>query len=445
MARKSNPNLMVPPWSGEAEQAVLGSILMRSQVLDEVTAILRGPEEFYRTAHGLIYQAILDLYAKGEMVEQVAVSELLRERGQLKEVGGAVFLADLSEHVGTAVNAPYYARMVHEKAVLRSLLAGAQEIVADCLDRVEDLGEFLSRVEEKIFAITNLGQAKGGPLVLQEIIGPVVEKLEELHEKRADLTGLPTGYIDIDRITGGLQDEDLIILAGRPGQGKSALGLNICSSLSAQGIPSLYFSLEMSKSQQVHRLLASQGRLDTLRLRDGKLTAQEWVTLYAVKEQLEDAPLYIDDAPALTPLEIRSRARRCVSRYGVRLILVDYLQRVQSKGRTRNEEVGQAAQVFKNLARELRLPVLVMSQLSRECESRDNKRPLMRDLRESGQIEQEADVVAFLYRDEYYYPEKTDQKGMAELIIRKHRNGPLGTVELAFDEASVTFRNLAKN
>lgn len=437
-------NGYLPPASPEAEQSVLGAILVRPSVLERVLESI-GPEDFYREAHGWIFRAMIDLHSAGEPVDLVTVSTYLRDRGQLEGVGGPVFLATLSEQVGFAVNADYYAKVIAEKAVLRRLLDVTQEIAAACFAHVENLPEFLAQAEAKVFAQTHSNNKKGGARRLKELMGPVVEKLEDLHYKKIDLTGLPSGFTDIDRMTGGFQDEDMIVLAGRPGQGKTGLALNICANLSLQAVPSLFFSLEMGSGQLVRRLIASQGKLDTVRLRDGKLTPNEWVTLYQVRGNIEDAPIFIDDASSLTPLEIHSRTRRMVSQEGIRLVVIDYLQRVKTpRGRSMAEEVGRAAQTFKTMAKDLKIPVVVLAQLNRDCESRDDKRPLLNDLKASGDIEQEADVVTFIYRDAYYFPEKTKKPGIAEIIFRKHRNGPLGTVELGFDGSSVTFRNLEK-
>jgi len=438
---KTSPGY-TPPSSPEAEQSVLGAILVRPGCLDDLIEQL-SPDDFYREAHARIYMAMLGLYNRNEPVDLITVTQRLDEAGWLEGVGGRVFLAALSEQVGFATNVLYYAQVVHDKALLRRLLDAVQQIAGACFAPVEDVRDFLNGVEQQIFEIIQARQQKGGARLLRDLMQPVLEKIEELYTRKIELTGLSTGHADLDRMTGGFQDEDLIILAGRPGQGKTGLGLNICSNMSLQGVPTLFYSLEMSYDQLVRRLLASEGKIDTLRLRDGRLRPDEWSALQSAAGRLMDAPVFIDDAPTITFPEIHSRTRRLVAQAGIRFVVIDYLQRVKSRGRSKAEEVGAVAQGAKTMAKELKIPVLLMSQLNRDCESRDDKRPLLQDLKSSGDVEQEGDLVAFIYRDDYY-DEDSERKGIAEIIIRKHRNGPCGTVELGFDAASVTFRDLSR-
>lgn len=433
MSKKHEP-AYTPPANPEAEQSVLGAILVRPEVLDTVADLLT-PADFYRGDHGRIFQAIIDLYVKKEPVDLVTVSALLKERGQLEVVGGPVFLAELSEQVGFATNAEYYARIVYEKAVLRRLLDCAQRIASGCLSPVEDLGQFLDQAESSIFQAVIRRQS---PIhSLGEIIPSVMAQLEELYYQPG-LAGIPTGFIDLDRYTGGLQKSDLIIVAGRPSMGKTALAMNIVYKAK---VSTAFFSLEMSKEQLVHRVLAAKGEINATRLRMGRMDGAEWTRLEAASGTLMDHPIYIDETPGLTPLEIRARARRLKAAHDIKLVVVDYLQLMTNPAaRSREDEIGGISGALKGLAKELKVPVIALSQLSRKCEERPNKRPVMSDLRDSGRIEQDADVIMFIYRDEVYREDSPDA-GTAEVNIAKQRNGSLAKFKLTFQAEYSRFLN----
>jgi len=442
-----------PPANPEAEQSVLGAILVRPEVMDRVADLLT-PKDFYRQAHSRIYQAILDLYNRHEPVDLVSVNALLKERGHLEEVGGPVFLAGLSEQVGFAANADYYARLVHDKAVLRRLLDCCQEIAGDCLGQVEDVEEFLDRAEHRVFQIAEakirLGFHPLGSLVEKEIA-----TLEAIwHREAGRITGVPSGFKDLDNLTAGFQKSDLIIIAARPSMGKTALALNIAFNAAYpkkgedKPVPVAFFSLEMSKEQLVRRLLSSEGHIDASHLRRAFLTDQEWRDIQDAAGKLMDAPIYIDDTPAATVLEIRGKSRRLKAEGKLGLVIVDYLQLMRGRGDapSREQEISEISRSLKALAKELAVPVMALSQLSRKVEDRDktNKRPILSDLRESGAIEQDADVVLFIYRDEVYREDSPD-KGTAEVKIGKQRNGPSGqTIRLAFQDKFTRFDNLER-
>ncbi len=434
-----------PPASMEAEQSVLGAVLVNPQALDQIADLLT-PRDFYRPAHGQIYQAMFDLYQRGEPVDLTSVAALLKERGQLEEVGGPVFLASLSEQMGLASNAFYYARLVHEKSILRSLLVRSQEIAAACLGRIEDVDEFLDEAEAKIFEISDSKLRPGfqslGVLVVKE-----VENLEAIwHREKGRITGVPSGFIDLDNYTAGFQKGDLIIIAARPSMGKTALALNIAFNAAYEGQTAVaFFSLEMSKEQLVRRLLASVGEIDASHLRRAFLTTQEWQNLQEAAGYLQDCPIYIDDTPAATVLEVRSKARRLKAEGKLGLVIVDYLQLMKgrSEAPSREQEISEISRSLKALAKELDVPVIALSQLSRKVEDRRPKIPELADLRESGAIEQDADVIFFIYRDEVYN-ENSPEKGVARILLKKQRNGPTGELRLVFRDLFTRFDNLAR-
>lgn len=427
------PSGHTPPANLEAEQAVLGAILLRAGALDQVADLLT-PEDFYRSGHGNIFQAMLDLWSRGEPVDLVTVTGLLKERGRLEEVGGPVFLAALSEHVGTAANAGYYARLVHEKAVLRRLLECSQNIAQACLAPVEDVEQFLDQAESEIFKVAEskirFGFQPLGTLVEQE-----VATLEAIwHRDRGRITGVPSGFPDLDNLTAGFQPGDLIIIAARPSMGKTALALNIAFNAAYQEqVPVAFFSLEMSKEQLVRRLLSTVGEIDASHLRRAFLTNDEWNKLQEAASYLLECPIYIDDSPAATVLEVRSKARRLRAEGKLGLIIVDYLQLMKGgpDASSREQEISEISRSLKALAKELSVPVVALSQLSRKVEERKPRIPELADLRESGAIEQDADVILFIYRDEVYN-ENSPEKGQARILLKKQRNGPTGDFRLAF-------------
>jgi replicative DNA helicase len=438
-----------PPANAEAEQSVLGAILVRPEVLDRVADVI-VPEDFYREAHGRIYKAMLDLYGKGEPVDLVTVNALLKERGQLEGVGGPVFLAGLSEQVGFATNAEKYANLVKDKAVLRRLLDCTQEIASACLAPVEDIAEFLDTAEHKIFQVAE-AKVRPGFSPLSALVDNEIATLEAIWgRKDGSLTGVTSGFKDLDQYTSGFQASDLIILAARPSMGKTALALNIAFNAAYKSkppVPVAFFSLEMSKEQLVRRLLSGEGRVDASQIRRAAfLTGDEWRKLQEAAGILLDCPIYIDDTPAATVLDIRAKSRRLRADGKLGLIVIDYLQLMQGRAElsSREQQISEISRSLKGLAKELQVPVIALSQLSREPEKRERKRPQLSDLRESGAIEQDADVVMFIYRDEVYRKDSADNKGIAEVILGKQRNGPIGTVKLHFEAKFTRFDDLER-
>lgn len=426
-----------PPANLEAEQSVLGAILVRPEVLNEVADIL-SPTDFYREAHGRIFAAMLALYAKGEPVDLVTVNALLKEQGQLEAVGGPVFLAGLSEQVGFATNALYYARIITDKARVRRLLDATQEISGACLAPVENISEFMDQAEQRFFEASRVNEGGGQIHPIGKLAVKVVERLEAAYGHENDLHGLLTGLFDYDRLTAGLHPGELTILAARPSMGKTALGLNIVWHVShVLNEPVVFFSLEMPEEQLVQRLMSAGGRIDGQRVRRGLLDSQDWAKLQSIAGDMQDAPIFIDDSPGLRVMEMRARCRRMKSRHGLSLIVVDYLQLMgEPQGsRSRDEAVGKNAQAIKELAKELSVPALICCQVNREAEKRSGKRYQLSDLRESGAIEQAADNVLFMWR------EKEDV--IAELELAKQRNGPVGKFKLTYSPAFTRFDNFA--
>jgi replicative DNA helicase len=424
---------LTPPANLEAEQSVLGAILLRAQALDQVADLL-APVDFYRSAHGHIFQAMLDLWSRGEPVDLVTVTSLLKERGRLEEAGGPVFLAALSEHVGTAANAVYYARLVHEKAVLRRLLECSQDITQACLAPVENVEEFLDRAESEIFKVAE-SKVRFGFQPLGSLVEQEVATLEAIwHREQGRITGVPSGFPDLDQLTAGFQPGDLIIVAARPSMGKTALALNMAFNAAyTSRVPVGFFSLEMSKEQLVRRLLSTVGEIDASHLRRAFLTNEEWQKLQEAASFLLECPIYIDDTPAASVLEVRSKARRLRAEDKLGLVIVDYLQLMKGgpNANSREQEISEISRSLKALAKELGVPVVALSQLSRKVEDRKPKIPELADLRESGAIEQDADVILFIYRDEVYQ-ENSPEKGQARILLKKQRNGPTGEFRLAF-------------
>jgi len=436
----------VPPANVEAEQSVLGAILIRPQVMDLVADTLT-PLDFYREAHRQIYQVMMDLYNRHEPVDLTSVNNLLKERGQLEEVGGAVFLMGLSDHVGIAANADYYARLVHDKAVLRRLLACSQEIAGACLSPVEDVAQFLDWAEHQVFQVAEAKISKG----FQPIEGLVNKEIATLEaiwgRKDSSITGVSSGFVDLDNYTAGFQPSDLIIIAARPSMGKTALALNIAFNAAYKPrAPVAFFSLEMSREQLVRRLLSTIGEVDASQIRRAAfLTTQEWAQLQEAAGYLIDCPIFIDDTPAASVLEIRAKCRRLKAEGKLGMVVIDYLQLMRGRGDSpsREQEISEISRSLKALAKELNVPVIALSQLNRRVEERPNKRPQLADLRESGAIEQDADVILFIYRDEVYREDSPD-KGIAEVIIGKQRNGPTGKVRLSFRDKYTRFDTLEK-
>jgi len=431
-------SLRVPPHSIEAEQSVLGGLLLDNSAWDRIADFL-GEDDFYRYDHRVIFQHLVKLINATKPADVITVFEALSSSGKAEEVGGLTYLNALAQNTPSAANIRRYAEIVRDRGVLRRLITVADEIATQALNpQGKEVKQLLDEAESKIFAIAEEG-ARGaqGFQAIQPLLTQVVERIDELYNRdnQNDITGVPTGFIDLDRMTSGLQPGDLIIVAGRPSMGKTAFSLNIGENVAIDsGLPVAVFSMEMGSAQLAMRMLGSVGRLDQSRLRIGKLNDEDWPRLTHAIQKMNDAQLYIDETPALSPIELRARARRLARQCGkLGLIIIDYLQLMSgsSPGENRATEISEISRNLKGLAKELGCPVIALSQLNRSLEQRPNKRPVMSDLRESGAIEQDADVILFIYRDQVYNPDSPD-KGTAEIIIGKQRNGPIGTVRLTF-------------
>lgn len=433
------------PQSLEAEQAILGAILLDNPSLLKVVEFIE-PTHFYKDSHRKIYQAMLAMFEKNEPVDLLTLSDHLRKKNLLEDLGGVTYLTQLMQSVVTAANIRHYAKIVREKYILRNVINVTTEIAAEAYEFTEDVDQLLDRAEQKIFDIS---QHKIQPIFvnIDRLIKDTIKHIETLYSRKELITGLPTGFIDFDQKTAGLQPSDLIIIAGRPSMGKTAFCLNISQYVATEiKQPVAIFSLEMSKEQLAIRMLCSQGRIDGSKLRTGYLSKSDWDKLTYAAGVLSDSPIFIDDSPGLTVLDIRARARRLQSEHGLSLIIIDYLQLIGNRyGRSENrqQEISEITRSLKGLAKELNVPVIALSQLSRAVEQRQDRRPQLSDLRESGAIEQDGDVIAFLYRDEVYNKNSQDV-GTAELIISKQRNGPIGTVKLTFLKEFTHFDNFSQ-
>jgi replicative DNA helicase len=434
----------IPPQNIDAEQSVLGGVLIDPEALNKIVDIVDA-EDFYREDHRTICQLVLDLYEKNEPIDLVTVSGLARDRGLLEKIGGVTNLARLVDSMPTSANIAQYAKMVREKALLRGLMHIATEIVEKGYDVDTNVDGFIDEAERMIFQIS---EKKYRPsfYAIKDLVMENVKTVERLCEKKQAVTGVPTGFLEIDKLTSGLQPSDLIIVAGRPSMGKTSFCLNIAQhvGLTDGGIPVGIFSLEMSKEQLVMRLLSSEAEVEFSKLRSGMVKDAEWHQLGTAAGRLYTAPIYIDDTPALSILELRARARRLKKEHGLQLLVVDYLQLMRGRATSldrREQEISEISRFLKALAKELNIPVIAISQLNRMVEQREDKRPRLADLRESGAIEQDADLIIFIYRDEVYN-RNSERKGVADIIIGKQRNGPTGEVETAFQAAYTTFKNL---
>jgi replicative DNA helicase len=433
----------VPPQSLEAEESVLGGILLDNSALDRVIELVQ-PDDFYRGTHRRLFRTMLDLSERNEPIDLITLSEALKARGELSETGGTAFLAELAERVPTAANIAHYARIVRERSILRGLIEAATEIATRGYESSGDVSELLDRAEQLIFNIQERKVREAFSKIADILVGSL-RTIERLYEDKQAVTGVPTGFADLDRMTAGLQPSDLVIVAGRPSMGKTAFCLCIAENAALRAnVGVAVFSLEMSKEQLAMRMLCSEARVDLARVRTGQLYDREFPKLAMSCGRLAGAPIYIDDTPALSVLELRAKARRLKrdpnSRLG--LIVVDYIQLMRSsEGKdSREQEISEISRSLKALAKELSLPVVALSQLNRQVESRNPPIPRLADLRESGAIEQDADVICFIYREEYYL-EDSDKKGIAEIIVAKQRNGPIGNVELTFLKEFTRFEN----
>lgn len=436
----------MPPASVEAEQAVLGAMLLKPEAVTTAAEELSA-DDFYRETHRLIYEAMMELKDRTEPVDLVTLTEQLKKADKLAKIGGIPALSLIANSVPTAANVHYHARIVHEKAQLRSLISAATEIAGAAYESADEVEDIMDNAEKRILAVSS-GKRSKDFVPLQEILLDTLEQIDARYNNKGSITGLPTGFTELDHLTAGLQKSDLILVAARPSMGKTAFTLNIAAHVVLRARePVAFFSLEMSKEQLVQRLLCSEGRIDSQRLRVGELEEKEWGDLIDTANRLSAAPLYIDDTPGITVMELRSKARRLKAEHGLSLIVIDYLQLMQGRasknGDNRQQEISEISRSLKALARELNVPVIALSQLSRSVESRQVKRPMLSDLRESGSLEQDADIVMFLYREDYYDPE-TENKNITEVIIAKHRNGPVDTVDLTFLKQFTKFGNLSR-
>jgi replicative DNA helicase len=431
-------SLRVPPHSIEAEQSVLGGLLLDNAAWDRIADFI-NEDDFYRYDHRIIFQHVVKLINATKPADVITVYEALSSTGKAEEVGGLTYLNALAQNTPSAANIRRYAEIVRDRGVLRKLITVSDEISGQAFNpQGKEVKQLLDEAESKIFAIAEEG-ARGaqGFQAIQPLLTQVVERIDELYNRdnQNDITGVPTGFLDLDRMTSGLQAGDLVIVAGRPSMGKTAFSLNIGEHVAIEsGLPVAVFSMEMGGTQLAMRMLGSVGRLDQSRLRIGKLNDEDWPRLTHAIQKMNEAQLYIDETPALNPIELRARARRLSRQCGkLGLIIIDYLQLMSgsSSGENRATEISEISRNLKSLAKELNCPVIALSQLNRSLEQRPNKRPVMSDLRESGAIEQDADVILFIYRDQVYNPDSQD-KGTAEIIIGKQRNGPIGTVRLTF-------------
>ncbi|SET24826.1 primary replicative DNA helicase [Oceanobacillus limi] len=426
-------NDRTPPHNIEAEQAVIGAIFLEPEAFSTASELLM-PEDFYRASHQRIFATMISLADKGEPIDLVTVTTSLSNNKQLEEAGGVSYLTEVAESVPTAANIEYYSKIVEEKAVLRRLIRTATDIVTTSFDKEDAIEEVLNDAEKNILEVS--GRKNSGAFkAIKDVLIDVYDNIEQLHHNDGEVTGIPTGYRDLDHITSGFQRNDLIIIAARPSVGKTAFALNIAQNVAVKTDENVaIFSLEMGADQLVQRMLCAEGNIDAQRLRTGSLQADDWSKLTMAMGSLSNAGVYIDDTPGIRVNEIRSKCRRLKQEHGLGMILIDYLQLIQGSGKpgeNRQQEVSEISRALKGLARELNVPLIALSQLSRGVEQRQDKRPMMSDLRESGSIEQDADIVGFLYRDDYY-DQESEKQNIIEIILAKQRNGPVGTVELAF-------------
>jgi replicative DNA helicase len=441
---QSTPTAPVPPQNLDAEESVLGAMMLSPGAIGAVSEVLDAGD-FYRESHAKIYRASLSLYARGEPVDAITLVDELEERGDLDDAGGRERIHELAALVPATANAGHYAKIVREMATLRGLIRVGAEVARLGWERPGEAQELVDQAEQIVFELSQSRVASEFSHI-ESLLKESFERITALYEAGDDITGVPSGYRDIDRLTGGFQPGNLIIVAARPSMGKSALGLGMASNLGVRAqIPVALFTLEMSKSEVTQRLMCSEAKVESNRLRTGKLAVDDWPRLTAACDKLAKAPIYVDDTGSITMMEIRAKARRLKTQEPtLGLIIVDYLQLMTTGASVENrvQEVSQISRQLKVLARDLDVPVLAMSQLSRAVEQRHDKRPILSDLRESGAIEQDADLVFFIYRDEYYN-EESDQQGLAEVICAKHRNGPTGSEKLSFLKRYAKFADLA--
>jgi len=439
---------IVPPHNVEAEQAVLGAILIESETISIVAELLRS-EDYYREAHRLIFNSMLELFNKNDAVDMVTVIENLRKIDKLQATGGISYITSLANSVPTAANVLYHARIVAENALQRRIITvGTKIATAGYNDAGEDVGKILDSAEKMVMELRR--HDGGGEFTpIKTLVMDAFGKIEQLHANHGQITGLATGFEDFDKLTAGLQPSDFIIIAARPSMGKTAFALNIAQHVATREQQSVaFFSLEMSKQQLTQRMLCSESVIDSQKMRIGALESNDWTKLVAGAERVAGSKMFIDDTPGMTVMEMRSKARKLKSQKDLKLIIIDYLQlmggaKTKANSENRQQEVSDISRSLKGLARELDVPIIALSQLSRSVESRQVKKPMLSDLRESGSLEQDADIVAFLYRDDYYNPD-SEQKNITELNIAKHRNGPVDTINLFFHKKFTKFSDLSR-
>ena len=435
----------IPPHNLDAEQSVLGSMLLDKEAVAAASEVLQG-EDFYSDAHKEIYEAILDTYDQGKPVDLVTLAEALRQRGSLDAVGGGTYISDLSMSVPSTANIRYYVSIIEEKSILRKLIGASNEIIKESYEASEDMDIIIDHAEKKIFDISQK-KNKQSYESIKTILLETYSKIEEMSKNKGKITGVPTGFRDFDMRTSGLNPSDFVLIAARPSMGKTSFAMNIAQNAAVRyKVPVAIFSLEMAKDQLAQRMLSSEANVELQKIRTGDLTEEDWVKLVNAATPLSQAPIFIDDTPGVTAMEVRSKARRLKMEHNIGMVVIDYLQLMSGRGKTesRQQEVSEISRSLKALARELQVPIVALSQLSRGPEARQDHRPMLSDLRDSGAIEQDADLVVFLYRDEYYNPD-TEQQNIAEAIIAKQRNGPTGTVELVWLGQYTKFANYERH
>ncbi len=447
--KKSVETLKRPPHSAEAEQAIIGGLMLENQVWDKIATKL-CEADFYRSEHRILFRAISDLYSKEQPFDVVTLLDNLKSNQTLDEAGGEAYLFELANNTPSIANVSAYADIVREKSVQRQLIEVANDIADSAYNPDgREVSDLLDLAETKVFAIAEQTAAEGGPEAIKSVLVRAVERIDALYHSGDSITGLATGLSDLDNMTSGLQNSDLIIVAGRPSMGKTTLVMNMAEHAAIKaGKPVLVFSMEMPADSLAMRMMSSLGRIDQHKIRTGKLDDEDWPRVTSAVHMLSEAPLFIDDTPGLSPSEMRARARRLMKEHGqIGLIVVDYLQLMKVPGfkaDNRTAEISEISRSLKSLAKELKAPVIALSQLNRSLEQRQDKRPIMSDLRESGAIEQDADLICFIYRDEVYNEDSPD-KGTAEIIVAKQRNGPIGRVRVAFLGKYTRFEDLAFN
>ncbi len=433
----------LPPSNVDAEEALLGSLLIDNDAIFDVASYLR-PDAFYREKNKWIYECVLGLNERREPVDLITLSDELRRRNQLDEVGGEAYVIGLLNIVPTSIHAQHYGRIIEAASVRRRMISAASTIANLAFEQEEDIGVTIDRAEQALFSISEERTTRD-LVAVKEVARSYLDRIEELHERGDEVIGVPTSYTDLDRLLGGLNKSDLIIIAARPGMGKTALQLAIGQAAARRyGKRIAIFSLEMSAEQLVQRMIAAETRIDSQRLRRGDLEEHEWPIFYEAVGRLSETQIFIDDTPSISPLQLRTKSRRLYSEVGIDLIMVDYLQLMQTERPYGNrvQEISEISRALKGLARELDIPVIANSQLSRAVEQRNDKRPMLSDLRDSGSIEQDADIVMFIYRDDYYNHDDSERPNIAEINIAKHRNGPTKVIDLFWQGQFATFRNL---